>query len=70
LSEIKFISKECSSIKENHNDDCISFSNSGNNLDEFSPLFDRSEKESNSKGDFTLEIYAIEDLDSYYQVRS
>lgn len=61
LSQIKFISKECSSIKENYNDDCISFSNSNNHLDDFSPLFDASEQDNSQKEDFTVEIEAIGD---------
>ena len=61
LSQIKFISKECSSIKENYNDDCISFSNSNNHLDDFSPLFDASEQDNSQKEEFTVEIEAIGD---------
>lgn len=46
LSQIKFLSKECSSIKENQVD------NSENQLLDFSPLFDRQ----TLKDDFILEI--------------
>jgi hypothetical protein len=54
FSQIKFISKECSSIKENQTDmDCISDTLSGNHLEEFSPLFDR-ESKANDRDDFDL----------------
>lgn len=49
LSQIKFISKEFSSIRDKCNDDCVSFSNSGNNLDDFSPLFDKIERDGTGK---------------------
>ena len=51
LSQIKFISKECSSIKDNQNDGSENMS--GNHLEDFSPLFDKMSKR-NSKDDFVL----------------
>ena len=42
LSQIRFISKECSSIKENQNDPSEALS--GNHLEDFSPLFDKLER--------------------------
>lgn len=69
LSQIKFISKEFSSIRDKCNDDCVSFSNSGNNLDDFSPLFDKIERDNSAKEEFTLEICGIDDLDLLYDER-
>lgn len=58
LSQIKFISKECSSIKENQYD--VDF-NSENHLEDFSPLFDRQ----TLKDDFILEIQDISETDLF-----
>jgi len=58
LSQIKFISKECSTIKENAQD-VNSSSTTHHQIEDFSPLFERLDSK-HSKDDFLLSIEGIQ----------